>query len=199
MGRSKLDIELGGATFLDRAVHAAREVFDDVVAVQRPGGAALPIATISEEPHDDEAAIFGVLAALRHAKATCFVLAVDYPLIDADVLRYLQGRVARSKSSIVVPRWSGKLQMLCAGYAYDVEPLVAEHIAARRYDLRGLARGAEIVEEEELRARFGGEPLLNVNTPEELERATVILRREDAEGSRNATSLAFGDPSLRSG
>ena len=79
--------------------------------------------------------------------------------------------MARSKSSIVVPRWGGKLQMLCAGYAWDVEPLVAEHIAARRYDLRGLARGAEIVEEDELRSRFPGEPLLNVNTPEELESA----------------------------
>jgi len=171
MGRSKLDIDFGGATFLDRAVRAARAAFDDVVAVQRPGGGRLPIATIEEEPHDEEAAMFGLLAALRHAKATCFVLAVDYPLIDADVLRFLRGRVARSTSSIVVPRWSGKLQMLCAGYAYDVEPLVAERIAERRYDLRGLARGAEIIEEDEVRSRFGGEPLLNVNTPEELESA----------------------------
>ena len=171
MGRSKLDIDFGGATFFDRAVAAARGVFDRVVAVQRTGGGKLPIETIEEERHDDEAAIFGVLAALRHAKSTCFVLAVDYPLIDAGVLRFLRARVARSKSSIVVPRWGGKLQMLCAGYAYDVEPLVAEHIAARRYDLRGLARGAEIIEEDELRARFAGEPLMNVNTPEELESA----------------------------
>ena len=171
MGRSKLDIDFAGATFFARAVRAANAVFDGVVAVQRPGGAGLPIATIEEEPHDDEAPIFGVLAALRHARATCFVLAVDYPLIGAEVLRFLRARVARSKSSIVVPRWSGKLQMLCAGYAFDVEPLVAERIAERRYDLRGLARGAEIIEEDELRSRFGGEPLLNVNTPEELESA----------------------------
>lgn len=171
MGRSKLDIELGGATFFDRAVSAAEQVFDKVVAVQKPGGQKLSIETIEEAPHDDEAAIFGLLAALRHAKATCFVLAVDYPLIDADVLRFLRARVARSKSSIVVPRWAGKLQMLCAGYAFDVEPLVAARIAERRYDLRGLARGAEIIEEDEVRSRFGGEPLLNVNTPEELESA----------------------------
>ena len=171
MGRSKLDIEFGGATFFERAVGAARAAFDDVIAVQRPGSAALPIQTIEEEPHEDEAAIFGLLAALRHAKATCFVLAVDYPLIDAHVLTFLRARVARSKSSIVVPRWSGKLQMLCAGYAFDIEPLVAERIAERRYDLRGLARGAEIIEEEEVRSRFAGEPLLNVNTPEELESA----------------------------
>ena len=110
MGRSKLGIELGGATFFDRAVGAASAVFDNVIAVQRPGAETLPIETIHEEAHDDEAAIFGLLAALRHAQATCFVLAVDYPLIDADVLRFL-------------------------------------------------------------RARFPGEPLLNVNTPEELESA----------------------------
>jgi molybdopterin-guanine dinucleotide biosynthesis protein A len=183
MGRSKLDIEFGGATFFERAVSAARAAFDEVFAVQRPGAAKLSIETIEEEPHADTAAIFGVLAALRHAQATCFLLAVDYPLIDADVLRFLRGRVARSKSSIVVPRWGGKLQMLCAGYAYDVEALVAERIAERRYDLRGLARGAEVIEEDEVRLRFGGEPLLNVNTPEELEATRVILSRADGEGS----------------
>src|SRR5436853_6183326 len=139
MGRSKLGIELGGATFFDRAVGAAHDVFDNVIAVQRPGAETLPIETVHEEPHEDEAAIFGLLAALRHAQATCFVLAVDYPLIDADVLRFLRERVARSKSSIVVPRWGGKLQMLCAGYTYDVEPPVAKRLAERRYDLPRLA------------------------------------------------------------
>lgn len=171
MGRSKLGIELGGTTFFDRSVAAASAAFDRVVAVLRAGDEALGIETIHEAPHDDEAAIFGVLAALRHARATCFVLAIDYPLIDAEVLRFLRRRVAYSKSSMVVPRWGGKLQMLCAGYAFDLEPLVAERIQERRYDLRGLARGAEIIEEEELRALFKGEPLMNVNTPEELESA----------------------------
>jgi molybdopterin-guanine dinucleotide biosynthesis protein A len=171
MGRSKLEIELGGATFFDRAASAARAVFDDVIAVQRPGGATLPIETIEEAPHDDEAAIFGLLAALRHARATCFVLGVDYPLIDADVLRFLRMRVDTSSASVVVPRWSGKLQMLCAGYTFAVEPLVAQRIARKQYDLHGLAGDADIIEEDELRSRFGGEPLLNVNTPEELQSA----------------------------
>jgi len=171
MGRSKLEIELGGATFFDRAVSAARAVFDDVIAVQRPGGAKLPIETIEEAPHDDEAAIFGLLAALRHARATCFVLGVDYPLIDADVLRFLRMRVDTSRASVIVPRWSGKLQMLCAGYTFGVEPLVAQRIARKQYDLHGLAGDADIIEEDELRSRFGGEPLLNVNTPEELQSA----------------------------
>ena len=171
MGRSKLEIELGGATFFDRAVSAARAVFDNVIAVQRPGGGKLHIETIEEAPHDDEAAVFGLLAALRHAKATCFVLGVDYPLIDAGVLRFLRMRVDTSNANVVVPRWDGKLQMLCAGYSFDVEPLVTQHIARKQYDLHSLAQDADIIEEAELRSRFGGEPLLNVNTPEELQSA----------------------------
>jgi molybdopterin-guanine dinucleotide biosynthesis protein A len=171
MGRSKLEIELGGATFFDRAASAARAVFDNVIAVQRPGGAKLPIETIEEAPHDDQAAIFGLLAALEHAKATCFLLAVDYPLIDAEVLRFLRMRVETSSANVVVPRWDGRLQMLCAGYAHSVEATVAQRIASKQYDLHSLAGDAEIIEEDELRARFGGEPLLNVNTPEELQSA----------------------------
>ena len=70
------------------------------------------------------------------------------------------------------------LLILPAGLAQVRESLTVEVVEVPVYitssdgkPIRGLARGAEIVEEDELRARFGGEPLLNVNTPEELESA----------------------------
>jgi len=49
-------------------------------------------------------------------------------------------------------------------------PRIAERIAAGALDLRGVM-GQEMIAEAELRARFAGEPLRNVNTPEELEDA----------------------------
>ena len=161
MGASKV------ALFLDRVVAAARPAFDDVIAVHRPDGEALSIRTIFEEPHDDEAAIFGVVRALHDARAACFLLAVDYPFITTEVLRFLRddGRV---------PEWNGAPQTLCAVWEPALLPRLEERIAARRYDLRGAA-SREIIPEPELRARFGGEPLLNVNTPEEWERGQRFL------------------------
>jgi len=49
--------------------------------------------------------------------------------------------------------------------------MLEKRLAAGRYDLRGVGERAEIIDEAELRARFPGEPLLNVNTPEDLKKA----------------------------
>ena len=143
MGRSKAEL------FLDRVVAAARPVFDEVIAVQRPGGEAMRIPTIFEEPHDDDGPIFGIAAALRHAGERCFILAVDYPLITSDVLRLLRhdGRVADG-------------QPLCAVWDPARLPEIERRIAAGRLDLHGLWEQGII---------GLGTPLSNVNTVEELE------------------------------
>jgi len=163
MGRSKTEL------FLDPVARVASEVFEQVMAVQRYGGAAAKIETIYETPHDDQAPVFGVARALGHARERCFILAVDYPLITVDVLCHLRTRFESSNALLVAPIWSGKTQMLCAGYAPELLPRIEQRIAAKRYDLRGLAGDdeAEILGEDGLRAEFAGEPLMNVNTIEE--------------------------------
>jgi molybdopterin-guanine dinucleotide biosynthesis protein A len=160
MGRPKEEL------FLDRVANAAAEVFERVVAVQRNGGAAATIETIFESPHDDQAPVFGVARAVEHARERCFILAVDYPLITAPILRYLRERFESSPALLLAPIWSEKTQMLCAGYDPALLPRIEQRIAAKRYDLRGLASEseAEILPEDELRAKFEGEPLMNVNT-----------------------------------
>ena len=158
MGASKV------ALFLDRVVAAARPVFDEVIAVERANGATYEtIRTIAEAPHENEAPIFGVARALEHAKERCFILAVDYPLITSDVLRFLRDRAALAE-------WNGKPQMLCTVWDIALLPRIEERIAEGRFDLHGLVE-TEIIPEEELRRRFRGEPLMNVNTPEELQAA----------------------------
>lgn len=161
MGESKMEL------FLDRVLAAARPVFEDAIAVQRHGDEALYFRTIFEEPHEHEGAIFGVQCALRDAGAKCFILAVDYPLITTDVLRYLRDREG-------VPEWNGRAQPLCAVWDPAVLARIEQRIAAGARDLHG-AIEQEIIPESELRPRFAGEPLLNVNTREEWERAQGFL------------------------
>lgn len=143
MGRSKRDL------FFDRVLAAARPVFDDVVALDHLEGERGPI--------------FGVARALREAGSRCFVLAVDYPLITSDVLRFL-----RDRGGVAI--WNGKPQLLCAVWEPALLADIERRMAAGRYDLRGLNE-SDIIEESELRQRFHGEPLMNVNTPAELEEA----------------------------
>jgi len=168
LGRSKPEL------FLDRVTAAARPAFDDVFIVLGPErGADVPSAhLLFEAPHEHAGPIFGVERALQHADADCFILAVDYPLITTEVLQFLRDRFA-------VPVWRGKPQTLCAAYSIALLPLIRSRIAAGRRDLRGLIEeaGTAIIEESELRARFAGQPLLNVNTPEDLEEAKAIDER----------------------
>ena len=180
MGRSKIDLPFGESTFVQIVSAAARPVFEEVVAVQRPGGEPVDrVETIFEAPHDEAAPVFGVARALEHAGGRCFILAIDYPLITSDVLRFLRDRFLDSASPMLVPVWKGRAQMLCAGYSTDLLPRIRERIDARRFDLRGIVDDApaEIVAEEELRDRFEGEPLMNVNTPSELEQAESFYAR----------------------
>jgi molybdenum cofactor guanylyltransferase len=153
MGVSKSEL------FLDRVVAAAMPVFDELIAVQRFGGDAATIPTIFEESHELDGAIFGVARALRDARDRGFILAVDYPYITSEVLRYLRddGRV---------PVWDGRAQPLCAVWDCSALPRIEERIARGALDLQSLI-DREMIPESELRARFSGEPLRNVNTPEE--------------------------------
>ena len=171
MGRPKAEL------FLDRVASAAAEVFEEVIAVQRHGGATASIPTIYESPHDDQAPVFGVARARgqarrRRRRPAPDRRADDYPLITAAILRHLRERFERSRALLVAPVWSGKTQMLCGGYAPELLTRIEQRVAATRYDLRGLAAGdeADIIPEEELRATFAGEPLMNVNTVEDWDR-----------------------------
>lgn len=155
MGRSKKTL------FLDRTLEAARGAFDEVIAVDRPDGVPIDgLRTIFEPEHEGRAPIFGVVRALHDAGDRAFILAVDYPLVTTDVLSYLRDQRR-------IPVWDGHPQLLCSVWEGELLPLLEERIARSSFDLRGLP-GQEMIPESELRARFGGEPLMNVNTPEEL-------------------------------
>ena len=171
MGSPKAAVQLDGSSFLDRVAGAARGSFDQIFAVQRQGGApASGLETIFEDPHDHEAPVFGVAQALRHAQERCFVIAVDYPLLTSELLRDLRARFEQSDRMLLAPRWSGRVQMLCAGYSDALLARIEERVAQGRLDLRSLAGEgeAEIVSEDVLRRQFPGEALMNVNTTEDL-------------------------------
>lgn len=153
MGTSKTEL------FLDRVVAAATPVFGEVIAVQRNGGEPASIRTIYEEPHEQTAPIFGIERALRDANEQAFILAVDYPFVTTEVLCYL-----RDEARIAI--WDGRPQTLCAVWEVSALRLIHDRIRRGALDLRGLI-DREMIAESELRARFSGEPLRNVNTPEE--------------------------------
>ena len=175
MERPKGELKLEGRSFLARAIAAASGAgFDEVVLVGR-GPASVPDGAgrlLVDHNHAGTASIFGLERALEDCpEERLWLLALDYPLITAALLRFLAESFALSSGSILAPMWHGHPQMLCAGYSTSLLPRVRAAIAANDFRLRGLLSGApdDLVEEESLRARFDGEPLWNVNRPQDLE------------------------------
>lgn len=165
LGRSKADL------FLRRIVAAASQAFDAVIAVQHDGDAFAGIATIFDEQHvKNEGPVFGVLRALEHAGAPCFILATDYPLITVESLRDLRSRFEKCGAPLFVPVWQGIPQVLCAGYSAELLPVIRRRAADGKLDLRGL-----IDETDAVTVEVSGDMWLNVNSPADLQKAERLL------------------------
>jgi molybdopterin-guanine dinucleotide biosynthesis protein A len=177
MGSPKHALPFAGMTLLDRVVEAAGAAFDRVIAVQRPGGEPMPIETIEEEPHADEAPIFGVARSIRHANGKCFVLAVDFPLLTTSLLRNLATAFDKTHKPLLVPEHNGNAQVLCAGYSPAVLSRIDAQIARQRYDLQSLVSEAEVVVIDDV-------ALTSVNTTEELEEAKRLYEQHRLLASR---------------
>jgi molybdopterin-guanine dinucleotide biosynthesis protein A len=174
MGRPKQGLEVGGRTFLEITHHEASSVFERVIAVTKEGMDAAGFPVIHERETELTAPILGLARASEDAgDAPFFALAVDYPLMSAQLLRFLRERLEASSAEIVAPRVEGKVHVLCAGYRPRVRVSIEDKVRRGDFRLQGLIdlHEADIIESDEL----GGlaKALLNVNTIEDFERARV--------------------------
>ena len=173
MGSPKASLRLGESSFLDRIAIAATPVFDEVFELTRVEAApfgTLPV--VFEPPHDHPSPLYGILAALRHAGNAAWIIAADYPLVTSPVLRHLRARFDASDADLVMPVWEGKPQPLCAGYRASAAVPIGRRVASERFRIQDLLAELQVetVQESEIRERFGGEPLANINDPAEYER-----------------------------
>lgn len=175
MGHDKATLELGGETLAAGAARRLAEVCPEVALADRARRLVPDLPSLADGPGHGPAA--GLLGAARAVPGRpLLALACDLPHVPAALLAEL----ARAEGADwVVPRWRGHLEPLCALWG----PRALARLEARV--ARGLQALWSLAEEdglavrwldEELLARFGSpaEMFLNVNTPEELQRAREI-------------------------
>jgi molybdenum cofactor guanylyltransferase len=184
MGRDKLLLEVCGEPLLRRVCAALSTRCTEIVVVGGGGDSVRlgGIRRVLDERRGGLGPLAGLEAGLAAARSRpVFVAPGDMPFISNKIICYLLERLERSDVFAVVPRHSGALHPLCA--AYDREVLAQVRFALDRgvRSVREFLEGLDPVEyvEEELR-RFGDPDvfLMNVNSPEDLERARA--RCEDS-------------------
>ncbi len=177
MRRPKAELDFGGVPLLDRIITELKPSFAAIVVVASPDGLPpgvdLPGVTIVRDAHEYQ----GPLPALARGLAAtrcdaAFACSCDLPLLDALVARALCAMLGDYDA--VVPEIGGLIQPLHAVYRNRCAAAIDTMIA------RGEKRLVTIVEsikarrvgEEELRRVDPGlRSFLNVNTPEDYERA----------------------------
>ncbi len=199
MGRDKAWIEFEGVPLIVRVLARVRQLADDVVIVTNTPApfAPLQVPLVGDEIPDGGplAGIAAGLNAVKHNHA--LVVACDMPFLNVELCRYLVSLAA--DSDLVIPNFpSGetpaepravqRAPSARRGKDLDLHPLHAVYAKGCLEPIRrALARGnrrlisfhhevrVRVVSPDEI-VRFDpeGRSLLNLNTPEDLARATEL-------------------------
>ena len=170
MGVPKAALPYGRTTLLAHQVGRLAEIFEDVFVVAKEAGFDAVPARFVFDRTDARAPIHGLVRALEEVSDRLFVLAVDLPVVTAEVIRAIAERSLESSAPAVLPRADGRLQPLAAVWRSSVLPAARERIARSDLSLHGLAEevGAEILGEETWKAIDpSGNSFANINTIEE--------------------------------
>lgn len=176
MGRDKLPLTVGGVPLIRRVHDALAAHCDEILVV---GGEGAPPGLPNTRCVPDlrpgrEGPLAGMEAGLEAARhRRVFVAAGDMPFLPGDLVGHLLKRLGEGGARAVVPRHEG-LHPVCAAYDRGILPEIR---AALDDGVRAVWRFLEGVEgvlyaDEGL--RDFGDPdiyLMNVNSPEDLERA----------------------------
>jgi molybdenum cofactor guanylyltransferase len=178
LGRPKAFATLAGRPLLERAVAILKPVCEAVVVVA-PAGLALP--PCSARRVDDPEGVAGPLAGLVAGLAStpherAVALGVDFPLMRKAALRGMMRML--SDRQAVVPAPGGRLQPLAAVYAASSVTLLSACLDGGMRAVTEAVGTLQLVVVDDrmiLRLDGGEENFLNVNTPDDLDRAQRVM------------------------
>lgn len=175
LGGDKAIVELEGRALVHYPIEALHSVCDDVVVVAKRDTLLPSLSGIADlwiEPDEPRHPLVGVAHALGLATGRpILVVAVDLPLVDAEVLGAILAVDPGDDATVVAPRAYGRLQPLCALYTPGALGAGLNRFDpdARVTDVVG-SLGVRVVEGLDETAFF------NVNAPEDVLRASVLVR-----------------------
>ncbi|MGH3088669.1 MAG: molybdenum cofactor guanylyltransferase [Rubrobacteraceae bacterium] len=177
MGRDKLSLEVGKVSLLER-VEGVLQTFCSEVVVAGDGGPKLRgVRRVHDSRPGGQGPLAGLEAGLKASRSrVVFAAAGDMPFLSAKLALHLCGRV-RNELLGVAPVRGGRTHPLCAAYDREVLADVSAALDGGERSIVGFLSTLGRVEYVEGGLEEFGDPgvfLMNVNTPEDLERARSL-------------------------
>ena len=174
MGRPKSLLLFDGEPLIAHIVRALQRMFAETVIVAAPEQdlPELPAILVRDEIAY-QGPVGGIYYGLKAASGNfCFVTSCDVPFLNPALISHLTSQI--SNHDVVVPHWENRFQPLHAVYRTSVLPLLKEQL--ERGELRPVylfdkVRACKIGEDEIRRFDPEGLSFLNMNTPDDYERA----------------------------
>jgi molybdopterin-guanine dinucleotide biosynthesis protein A len=181
MGAPKAALLFDGVPLLEHLCARLAEVFPELVVVRAAGQALPPVdATVVEDAVSDQGPVAGICAGLGAARRSlAFVVSCDVPFLNSQVGAMMVDLA--EGYDVVVPEWEGRLHPLQAVYRTRVLPLLEEQLAAGRrrpVDLYERVPVRKVTEAEILEVDPLGLTFMNMNTPEDYQRALALWNEE---------------------
>jgi molybdopterin-guanine dinucleotide biosynthesis protein A len=177
-GAPKALLELGGRRIIERVVTVVRAVVDDVLLVTNTpelyAFLDLPMVPDVFPDHGSLGGLYSGLAAARGDAA--FTVACDMPFLRAEVARLVVARAP--EADVVIPRVGAQLETLHAVYGKRCLGPMEDRLRAGRLKIVGFFEAVRVLEVPEAEIARHADPavvFMNVNTPEELERARGLI------------------------
>ena len=187
MGRDKAQLRLGPETMLERLAARLSPVTSSVTLVGGPQGYVGNSLPTVPDVYEKWGALGGIHAALSAAKTDwSIVIACDLPFVTRDLFERLKSFADESPhiDSIVPLQPDGRPQPVCALYRRQTcLPEIDRLVSAGEHTPRALLANVRTryVQFSELSELPGAENFfLNLNTPEDFERAKWLAENNDA-------------------
>lgn len=177
MGGPKASLSLGGEAVVSRVVRAmSNQVTSISIVTDRPDEVAFLGLPTLPDIHKNSGPLGGLHSALASSSTPDILLvSCDLPFLSANLIAALIER--HGPKPITVPRTSDGLHPLCAVYSRTLRQEVERHLDDRRLSMHDLieASGALVVDVAGLHPSVLERELMNLNAPEDLEKARAIL------------------------
>lgn len=176
-GRPKALLPLGGRSIIERVVAALHGAVDDLLIVTNTPDLyrflGLPMVA---DVFAEGGSLGGIYSGLRAAPGdAAFTVACDMPFLHPQVVRLVVERAPLA--DVVIPRVGDQLETLHASYRKACLPHMEACLRAGRLKIVGFFSAVTVMEIPEAEVRRWADPavvFMNVNTPEELERARAL-------------------------
>ena len=185
LGQDKISLSIGGENLLQRTISRLSQLGGDIILVLaqdqgKPELSSPQTVKIANDLYSGKGPLIGIYSGLRASDDEyCVAVACDMPFLNIDLLRYM--KELAPEFDVVIPQVKNELEPLHAVYSKNCLRVIGEMIEENDLKIRHMLNQVKVryVEESEVDS-FDPDHLswFNINTPDDLQKATEIMNRE---------------------